>query len=88
MASELTELVDLANDNIRRERGNAASQTTMDDWQERLELDDILAAEAVKVSDGVSEPRGQWEDVVSYGPAAVIGFLIRKGYRDEPEVFS
>ena len=85
MASELTELVDLARENILRERGNEARQTDFDDWAERLDLEARLTAVVAEVD--VSEPR-KWEDVVSYGQGAVIGFLIKKGYRDEPEVFS
>jgi hypothetical protein len=84
MATELTELAQLAADNLRRERDNAAVQTFIDDWADKAELDAALVA-AVQEVDVLSEPR-TWEDVVSFGPAAVIGFVSKKSPRDDEEV--
>ncbi|TLZ49400.1 MAG: hypothetical protein E6K18_08135 [Methanobacteriota archaeon] len=95
MATEFTELVDLANGNLLRERADAALQTDLadaalqtdlDSWAERAELEQALTAMLPEI-DITSEPRNQ-VDVVSFGPAAVLGFLAKKGPTDERIIFS
>jgi len=86
MATELTELADLANDNLLRERGNESLQTSLDDWTERLEVEAALSV-AVSEIDIPSEPR-RYVDVVSFGEHAVLGFLVKVGQADERTIFS
>jgi len=86
MATELTELADLANDNLLRERGNGALQTDLDSWVERLEIQQALT-EMLPEIDIPSEPRGQ-VDVVSFGDYAVLGFVAKRGPSEERTIFS
>ena len=86
MATEFTELVDLANGNLLRERADAALQTDLDSWAERIELEQALTVMLPEI-DIPSEPRNQ-VDVVSFGPAAMLGFLAKKGPTDERIIFS
>lgn len=80
----LSTLTALADENLQRERNRAAVQTFIDDWADKAELDATLEA-AVHEVDILSEPR-EWVDVVSFGPAAVIGFVSKKSYRDDEEM--
>ena len=76
--------LELAALNFRRERNANAIQTALDEWADRAELDARLV-EAVQQLDIGSEPR-VWEDVVSFGPAAVIGFLYKSQNQDDRRV--
>jgi hypothetical protein len=75
MKSDFNALVSLAGDNLARERSRNALQTTFDDWKERLDLEWQLITTAGEVEIMV-EPT-DWEDVVSFGENAVLGFLVR-----------
>ena len=86
MASELTEFAALAAENILRERDNEAQQTYIDDWAERLEIQQALT-EMLPEIDIPSEPRRQ-VDVVSFGNHAVLGFVSKRGPADERMIFS
>ncbi len=78
--------LELAAQNLRRERNDNAIQTALDEWADRAETDARLV-EAAREVDIASEPR-VWIDVVSFGPAAVIGFLYKSQTDDRRVVFS